>query len=509
MIYLLIQKKMILHPTKANQDDFRGLIHIISRMKWYCSLSKMLNEDGQDDTVPAELKPGIISLYTAILSYLMTIMCSHPGRLDIKTPSDVFYLRYQQVDLKTVTDAENVLPDLNENRIQRPLEGLLKAVSMKPAEPASDVEHPGPSGEHAQLLNDFGILDPRLSIETFGIKSSHQTYQLHTALFSTKEWKTFQNWNATTEQGDSLLWVRGETGQGKTMLLTATVRALVSATAQGRSDRPFLSFFFFDHAKPDTNKAAAAIKTIIWLILVYQPDLSMHLAEKVSSTGHRHFNDPNDFLALSAVFYNIIEDERFVETYIVVDALDECMAGNGRPGVDEFLILITESLKLSKKIRWLVSSDSSARLESALSKNGYLNVNLNQDLLLPGNAIYDFITAKVADLARTKKYDRRLEEEVTEELYRASRGNYLWVNIVCEALRYEDMWYTTDLLHDVKDTSVIDNSLYDNMFNNFNRLPRRDNEFCTKVFCPQWPLSTMLSTSTNWIFSYIWRKEWI
>lgn len=63
----------------------------------------------------------------------------------------------------------------------------------------------------------------------------------------------------------------------------------------------------------------------------------------------------------------------------------------------------------------------------------------------------------------------------------ASQGNYLCVSIVCEALRSEEAWYAADLLHEVKGTSVLDDSLYNRIFNIFESLPRRDKEFCTEI----------------------------
>ncbi|KID86073.1 ribosome assembly protein 4 (RSA4) [Metarhizium guizhouense ARSEF 977] len=246
---------------------------------------------------------------------------------------------------------------------------------------------------------------------------------MYRALFSTKEYEFFQGWDSTTEPENQLLWVRGETGVGKTMLLTGTVRALLPATAQDKSDPCFLSFYFFDHAKKGSNNAASALRTIIWLILVYQPDLCTHLTRKLDSTRRRHLNDPNDFLALSAIFYDMIEDERIAKTYIVVDVLDQCMSCNGQPGVDDVLALITKSLKLSKRIKWLVSSDESERFKSTFLNIGCRHVDLSQGLLGMDVAMHDYIAAKVRDLARTNKYDEELEEEVIRELHSASQGN--------------------------------------------------------------------------------------
>lgn len=134
------------------------------------------------------------------------------------------------------------------------------------------------------MLNYLNMLDHRPSISAVEIDSSHPTDQLYRALFSTKEYEFFRGWDSTTEPENQLLWVRGEPGVGKTMLLTGTVRTLLSATAQDKSNRCFLSFYFFDRTEKRYDNAALALRAIIWLILVYQPDVCTHLTRKGSLT---------------------------------------------------------------------------------------------------------------------------------------------------------------------------------------------------------------------------------
>lgn len=151
---------------------------------------------------------------------------------------------------------------------------------------------------------------------------------------------------------------------------------------------------------------------------MYQPDLCTHLTS--DSTRRRHLNDPNVFLALSAIFYDMIEDERLAKTYIVVDALDQC-----RPGVNDFLALITKSLKLPNKIKWLISSHESERFKLTFMNIGCRHVDLSQGLLGMYVAMHGHIAAKVRHLVRTNKYDEELEEEMVRDLHSVSQGNYL------------------------------------------------------------------------------------
>ncbi|EFY95306.2 WD40 repeat-like-containing domain protein [Metarhizium robertsii ARSEF 23] len=141
---------------------------------------------------------------------------------------------------------------------------------------AGNIEQPKPSRETTQVLNYLNVLDHRPSISAVEIDSSHPTDQLYRALFSTKEYEFFRGWDSTTEPENQLLWVRGEPGVGKTMLLTGTVRTLLSATAQDKSDRCFLSFYLFDRTEKRSNNAALALRTIIWPFLCTNRTLAGH-----------------------------------------------------------------------------------------------------------------------------------------------------------------------------------------------------------------------------------------
>lgn len=99
---------------------------------------------------------------------------------------------------------------------------------------------------------------------------------------------------------------------------------------------------------------------------------------------------------------------------------------------------------------------------------------------------------------------------MVRELHSASQGNYLWVSIVCEALRSEEVWHAADLLHEVKGTSVLDDSLYNRIFIIFERLPRQDKEFCTEIFVTMALVhDTLRIDELDWMLSYTWTRKWI
>ena len=96
-------------------------------------------------------------------------------------------------------------------------------------------------------------------------------------------------------------------------------RRITSSTAA-------LSYFFCQGTDENLNHGAAVLRGLIYLLCDQQPSLASHLLARYDHAGMKLFQDANSFYALSKVLENILRDERLQRTYLVVDALDECMA---------------------------------------------------------------------------------------------------------------------------------------------------------------------------------------
>ncbi|KAI5920088.1 hypothetical protein F4810DRAFT_723814 [Camillea tinctor] len=156
---------------------------------------------------------------------------------------------------------------------------------------------------------------------------------------------------------------------------------------------------------------------LIWLFLVQQPpSVASHLQTKFNSTGRRHFDAPNDFLALSTVFYEMIEYKALSDSYFVVGALDERLSKQELPGLDGFLRLIPRSMKLSNKILWVVSSEYLESIKLIAQEVRCLHVKLGPDLHGWHVAMESYVESKVSELAQAKEYDIELKASVFEAL---------------------------------------------------------------------------------------------
>ncbi|KJZ70285.1 hypothetical protein HIM_10329 [Hirsutella minnesotensis 3608] len=117
---------------------------------------------------------------------------------------------------------------------------------------------------------------------------------------------------------------------------------------------PSLSYFFCQGTDTTLNNATATLRSLVWMLLVRQRHLISHVREKYDVSGPTLFKDGNAFYALSKAFQRMLNDPNMSPVLFVVDALDEC--DRTKPGLDELIQLISDSISRSDKVKWLVSS---------------------------------------------------------------------------------------------------------------------------------------------------------
>ncbi|KAI9370261.1 WD40-repeat-containing domain protein [Aspergillus egyptiacus] len=193
----------------------------------------------------------------------------------------------------------------------------------------------------------------------------------------------FQKWRC--DEQTSALWIRGDAGKGKTMLMIAIIDELTkSMDGSSRVDgAPVLSYFLCQGTDARLNNAASV-----------RPTLLRHLREKYDHAGRRLFDGQDQFYSLTEPFLEMIQDPSVPETYFVVDAVDEC-----ETELPQLLDLITRSTSLPSNVKWVLSSrnrkDIAQRL-GACHNQKYLRLELNPDQI--EQAIGTFIDYRVSRL---------------------------------------------------------------------------------------------------------------
>ncbi|KAF1955653.1 WD40 repeat-like protein [Byssothecium circinans] len=235
----------------------------------------------------------------------------------------------------------------------------------------------------------------------------------------------FRRWR--DDQQSRLLWIKGDPGKGKTMLLCGIINEL--SKSMTKTDQ--LSYFFCQATDSRINNATAVLRGLLYLLVNQQPSLVSHIQKKYDHAGKALFEDANAWVALSEIFTNILQDPSLSSMYLTVDALDECVAD-----LPKLLGFIAQQSSVSRRVKWIVSSRNWPDIEERLARAGHgvrLSLELNAESV--STAVGVFIQQKVLQLAQEKKYDGKTRELVERHLSSNADGTFLWVALVCQNLK--------------------------------------------------------------------------
>jgi hypothetical protein len=304
----------------------------------------------------------------------------------------------------------------------------------------------------------------------------------------------FRQWR--DDQSSRLLWIKGDAGKGKTMLLIGIIEELSQQSGEstigsrkGKS-MPFsarqinrtssttpasacLTFFFCQGTDSRLNNATAALKGLIYLLLVQQPLLISHLRRKYNHAGPRLFEDANAFYALSEIFKDMLHDPGLRGAYVIIDALDEC-----ETGLLQLLDFIVKNASTSRHVKWLVSSRNTHNIEGRLRLDDTrMRLSLELNARHVSYAVDIYIDYKISQLA-SLKCDRKLQEEVRDRVHLKANGTFLWVALVFKELQDVQSWDVLQVVEEIPTDLVL---LYDRMIRQIQQLKRGDHEFCRLV----------------------------
>ncbi|RCI11659.1 hypothetical protein L249_7210 [Ophiocordyceps polyrhachis-furcata BCC 54312] len=244
----------------------------------------------------------------------------------------------------------------------------------------------------------------------------------------------FRQW--LEDEQSRLLWVKGDPGKGKTMLLCSIVEKLDrTINSKDQEATTMLSYFFCQNADSRVNSATAVLRGLIYMLIDQNKTLISHVRKEYDGKGKTLFEDVNTWPSLSTILNNVLQDQRLQGGYIIIDALDECVTDQ-----ELLLDLIVESSS-SSRFKWVVSSrnwpDVEDRLDIARQKIS-LCLELNEDSI--SNAVDIYIRHRIDRLAQLKKYNDQTRDAVLKGLSSKANQTFLWVALVCLELEKVKRW---------------------------------------------------------------------
>ncbi|KAF7513608.1 hypothetical protein GJ744_008902 [Endocarpon pusillum] len=235
----------------------------------------------------------------------------------------------------------------------------------------------------------------------------------------------FRQWR--DDDNIRLLWIKGDPGKGKTMLLCGIIDELEKSIAK----TDLLSYFFCQATDSRINSATAVLRGLLYLLVKQQPSLVWYIQKKHDHAGKALFEDANAWVAVSDIFTSILRDPSLNRTFLIVDALDECVMD-----LPKLLDFVAQNSRVASRVQWIVSSRNwptiGERVEMAVQKVR-LCLELNAESVAAAVSI--FIKHKVLQLALLKKYNDKTRDAVSHHLSLNAEDTFLWVALVCQSLQ--------------------------------------------------------------------------
>ncbi|KIL90044.1 hypothetical protein FAVG1_06782 [Fusarium avenaceum] len=255
--------------------------------------------------------------------------------------------------------------------------------------------------ETKQLLKALRSTDPRLDKLRIQGTNGGLLKESYMWILETPEFLAWRN----EDHESRLLWIKGDPGKGKTMLLCGIIDELLPSTRlENPESQISLSYFFCQATYPELRNSTTVLQGLVYLLVMQQPCLASHLQDwEGNNTAHR-----NSWFETEILFRKIVADPALQEAYLIVDALDECLED-----LDHLLEVISCSIP---HVNWIVSSRIRVEIEEHFQMLSILGLSLELHEESVSQAISYFIDDRTRGLVKKKRLKSNIAEQVHRHL---------------------------------------------------------------------------------------------
>ncbi|KAJ5256671.1 hypothetical protein N7478_012775 [Penicillium angulare] len=417
-------------PAAVDEANRQGFAYVTSQMSYYAEMESLLLPEDMRPDLRTDLTTRIIDLYKLIIEFqVRSVLRFYRNStknyfrsvIDYDGWNDqLVHLKEKEASLAQQFDTVLSSTSLEQlKRLAKEAETWRQAVNADLQELVSisrRAEQRSSDVDFRQWLNILQITDP--SLDKTRIEGDKGGL-LRDAYCWVLDHVDFQRWRDA--KSGQLLLIAGDPGKGKTMLLCGIIDEL-SKLPKLAVHNTNISYFFCQATNIRINNASAVLRGLIFMLVKQQPSLITHIH------GGR-FEGETAWVELCRVLTNILDDPHLESTYLIVDALDECVAG-----LDQLLDFLVRKSSAYSRVKWIVSSRNWPNIKKDLKRTSTSNLclELNRDTL--SAAVDLFICHKVNELAERNGYKPETREAIHRHLELNSQGTFLWVALVCQRL---------------------------------------------------------------------------
>ena len=451
-------------------------------MDWYWNLASLLLDKNKaaesSEALREQLKTRVTKLYSALILFQIKSVCLYRRQWISVTMRDAIKLDDWAGQLDDIKECEKAVNQDMKQYSTQDMRADLRILSSTSAESESRLrsiysaiqdqtrqqEERHQSDEDKKFLQDLRVTDPRhdkLRIQSTkgGLLKDSYRWIL--------ENHDFRQWRDDDSQS-TLLWIKGNPGKGKTMLLCGIIDELE------KSPTSLLSYFFCQATDAQLNSSANVLRGLIYLLCEQRPSLISHVRDKYDKAGKSLFQDANAWQALLDIFTTILDVEDLGTPILMVDALDECDDQDRQ----QLLRLIAKS----SSVKWIVSSRHIPDIEATLDQAEHkvrLNLELNESSV--SKAVETYINHKVQELSKLKPYDKHTIEVIRHYLFKNAQGTFLWVALVYQRLADPQIVRKKKVLSRLESFPPGLDALYGRMMEQISSLDSDDASICQEL----------------------------
>ncbi|KAH6988601.1 hypothetical protein EDB80DRAFT_172177 [Ilyonectria destructans] len=476
--------EILSNPVTEARDNRKGIAYVLSRMEWYWNLVFLLLDENKAEQSSArlrvQLEEHVVQLYEKLLLYQMKSVCLYHRNWAAVIGRDMVKIDDWAGQLSEIQEAEAAVQrdmeqfNTEESKMQlRKLTDAASALEMNLQDIHSAIQDQTrqqdkrhKDDKYEKCMQDLHVTDPRDDKKRIQDTKGGLLRDSYRWILGHADFQRFRD-----DPQSRLLWIKGDPGKGKTMLLCGIIDELE------KGPNSLLSYFFCQATETQLSNAASVLRGLTYLLIIQQPSLISYVRSKHDITGEKLFQGINIWVSLVEILTGMLKDPTLKDAVLVVDALDECITD--RPQLLDFII--QSSSTSSSRVKWIISSrnwpDIEDKLDSAKQKVR-LHLELNKDSI--SKAVNTYIGYKVDQLARDKEYNKETRHAVENHLTSNADGTFLWVALVCQKLALPKA-RARNASATVKEFPPGLNPLYMRMMEYIYDLEGKDSDRCKKI----------------------------
>jgi hypothetical protein len=326
--------------------------------------------------------------------------------------------------------------------------------------------------ESDRCLADLRLTDPRDDKTRIEQTKGGLLKESYSWILENENFKQWYN-----DDQSRLLWITGDPGKGKTMLICGIINELSNKTERNdtKSDL-LLSYFFCQGTDSRVNTATAALRGLLYLIIDQQRSLISHVRSKYDMTGKGLFDNPNAWTVLSQIFISVLHDASIENAIFIIDALDECVTDQIK-----LLDFIIHHSSLPR-IKWIITGRNDLKIKERLSAcrpQTLLCIELGEHESCISKAVDAYIKYGISQLDLLQD-DQALQNDLQNLMQKEANRTFLWVSLVMKELEHEHM-ESREVLKIINEMPSDLKEIYARMMEQILRLEPENSMYCRRL----------------------------